>query len=194
MRVVWDALSWLIRGTWGVVGFVVGPSMGSGHSTCSAEAGCRCSFDLVLLVTLPMGRSTVFIKLEKPNGRLWPQVSLCKGYIVNPWPFTSVVKIRSCKPRLERDHNSWVKCATSAGEWNWYINHAHGYERPWDPLWLEIHMIWDTMVLLMVFGSMVILMFLDEEMIHGLVIAKTWLLLIINNRQTKSNCFDPNPT
>jgi hypothetical protein len=50
------------------------------------------------------------------------------------------------------------------------------------------------MVLLMVFGSMVILMFLDEEMIHGLVIAKTWLLLIINNRQTKSNCFDPNPT
>jgi hypothetical protein len=25
------------------------------------------------------------------------------------------------------------------------------------------------------FGSMVIMMFLDEEMIHGLVIAKTWL-------------------
>jgi hypothetical protein len=36
------------------------------------------------------------------------------------------------------------------------------------------------MVLLMVFGSMIILMFLDEEMIHELVIAKTWLLLIIN--------------
>jgi hypothetical protein len=35
---------------------------------------------------------------------------------------------------------------------------------------------------------------LDEEMIHELVIAKTWLLLIINTRQTKSNCFDPNPT
>jgi hypothetical protein len=34
-------LSGLIRGTRGVVGFVVGPSMGSGHSTCSAEAGCR---------------------------------------------------------------------------------------------------------------------------------------------------------
>jgi hypothetical protein len=29
-------------------------------------------------------------------------------------------------------------------------------------------------------GSMMITMFLDEEMIHGLVIAKTWLLLIIN--------------
>jgi hypothetical protein len=29
--------------------------MGSGHSTCSAEAGCRGSFDLVLLVTLPVG-------------------------------------------------------------------------------------------------------------------------------------------
>jgi hypothetical protein len=41
--------------------------MGSGHNTCSTEAGCRGSFDLVLLVTLPMGRSTVFIKLEKPN-------------------------------------------------------------------------------------------------------------------------------
>jgi hypothetical protein len=25
------------------------------------------------------------------------------------------------------------------------------------------------------FGSMMIMMFLDEEMIHGLVIAKTWL-------------------
>jgi hypothetical protein len=30
------------------------------------------------------------------------------------------------------------------------------------------------------FGSMMIMMFLDEEMIHRLVIAKTWLLLIIN--------------
>jgi hypothetical protein len=27
-------------------------------------------FDLVLLVTLPVGRSIVFIKLEKPNGWL----------------------------------------------------------------------------------------------------------------------------
>jgi hypothetical protein len=41
MRVEWDALSWLIRGTRGVLGFTVGPSVGSGHSTCSAEAGCR---------------------------------------------------------------------------------------------------------------------------------------------------------
>jgi hypothetical protein len=30
------------------------------------------------------------------------------------------------------------------------------------------------------FGSMMMMMFLDEEMIHGLDIAKTWLLLIIN--------------
>jgi hypothetical protein len=29
--------------------------MGSGHSTCSAKAGCRGSFVLLLLVTLPMG-------------------------------------------------------------------------------------------------------------------------------------------
>jgi hypothetical protein len=27
-------------------------------------------FDLVLLVTLPLGRGTMFIKPEKPNGRL----------------------------------------------------------------------------------------------------------------------------
>jgi hypothetical protein len=44
MRVEWDALSWLIRGTRGVVGFVVGPWMGFGHSTFSAEAGCRGSW------------------------------------------------------------------------------------------------------------------------------------------------------
>jgi hypothetical protein len=35
---------------------------------------------------------------------------------VYPWPFTSVVKIASVQPRLERDHDSWVKCETSA-EW-----------------------------------------------------------------------------
>jgi hypothetical protein len=36
------------------------------------------------------------------------------------------------------------------------------------------------MILLMVYGSMMIMMFVDEKMIHGLVITKTWLLLIIN--------------
>jgi hypothetical protein len=30
------------------------------------------------------------------------------------------------------------------------------------------------------FGSMMVMMFLDEEMIHRLVIAKTWLPLIMN--------------
>jgi hypothetical protein len=30
------------------------------------------------------------------------------------------------------------------------------------------------------FGSMMIMMFRDEEMVHELVIAKTWLILIIN--------------
>jgi hypothetical protein len=44
--------------------------MGYGHNTCSVEVGCRGFFDLVLLVTLSVGRSTVFIKLEKPNGWL----------------------------------------------------------------------------------------------------------------------------
>jgi hypothetical protein len=36
------------------------------------------------------------------------------------------------------------------------------------------------MVLLMVLITMMIMMFLDEKMIHGLVIVKTWFLLIIN--------------
>jgi hypothetical protein len=50
------------------------------------------------------------------------------------------------------------------------------------------------MVLYMDLVTMMITMFLDEGMIHGLVIAKTWLLLIINTRRTKSNCFESNPT
>jgi hypothetical protein len=41
-------------------------------------------------------------------------------------------------------------------------------------------MVRDTMVLFMVLVTMMIMMFLDEEMIHGLVIAKIWLPLIIN--------------
>jgi hypothetical protein len=36
------------------------------------------------------------------------------------------------------------------------------------------------MLIFMVLVTMVIMMFLDEEMVHVLVIAKTWLLLIIN--------------
>jgi hypothetical protein len=36
------------------------------------------------------------------------------------------------------------------------------------------------MVLFMVSAMMMIMMFLDEEMIHVLVTIKTWLLLIIN--------------
>jgi hypothetical protein len=42
------------------------------------------------------------------------QGSLCKGYVVYPWPFTLVVKFGSVQPRLERDHDLWVKCTTSA--------------------------------------------------------------------------------
>jgi hypothetical protein len=36
------------------------------------------------------------------------------------------------------------------------------------------------MVLFMELVTMMIIMFLNEEMIHELVISKTWLLLIIN--------------
>jgi hypothetical protein len=41
-------------------------------------------------------------------------------------------------------------------------------------------MVQDTMVLFMDLPTMMIMMFLDEETVHGLVIAKIWLLLIIN--------------
>jgi hypothetical protein len=41
-------------------------------------------------------------------------------------------------------------------------------------------MVRDAMVLFMYVVTMMITMFLDEEMIHELVIAKTWLLFIIN--------------
>jgi hypothetical protein len=36
------------------------------------------------------------------------------------------------------------------------------------------------MVLLMVLATMMIMMFLDEELVHELVISKTWLPLVIN--------------
>jgi hypothetical protein len=42
------------------------------------------------------------------------QGNLCKGYVVYPWPFTSVVKNGSIQPRLKRDNDLWVKCTTSA--------------------------------------------------------------------------------
>jgi hypothetical protein len=45
----------------------------------------------LLLVTLPMGRGTVFIKLEKPNRWLRPLGNLCKGYVVKPCRLTLVV-------------------------------------------------------------------------------------------------------
>jgi hypothetical protein len=51
------------------------PSMGSKHSTCSAEAGRRGSFVLILLVTLHVRRGTMFIKLEKPNWVCPPGIS-----------------------------------------------------------------------------------------------------------------------
>jgi hypothetical protein len=66
---------------------------------------------LLLLVALPMGRSTVFIKLKKPNGRLRPLGNLCKGYVVKPCRLTLVVFEGLIDPRQK---GSRGKCATSA--------------------------------------------------------------------------------
>ena len=38
------------------------------------------------------------------------------------------------------------------------------------------------------FGSTMMMLFLDEEMVYGLLNAKIWLLLMINTWPTKSNC------
>jgi hypothetical protein len=43
------------------------------------------------------------------------------------------------------------------------------------------------------FGSMIIMFFLDEEMVHGLAITKIWLPLIINTWPNKSNCLSLTP-
>jgi hypothetical protein len=56
----------------------------------------------------------MFIKLEKPNGRLRPQGNFCKGYVVKPCRLILGVLKDLYYPRQKRDHNSWVKCATSA--------------------------------------------------------------------------------
>jgi hypothetical protein len=51
-------------------------------------------------VVCPLGRSVVHL------GNLtggYVSGNLYKGFIVNPWPFTSVVKIGSVQPRLERE-------------------------------------------------------------------------------------------
>jgi hypothetical protein len=90
-----------------VVGFVVVPPMGFGHSTCSTEAICRGSFVLLLLVTFPMERCTVFIKLEKPNGRLQPVGNLCKDYVVKPCELTLVVFEGLIDPRKKGITTRW---------------------------------------------------------------------------------------
>jgi hypothetical protein len=42
----------------------------------------------------------------KPSERLHHQGIFIKTFVVNPWPFTSVVKIGSVQPRLEWE--SWL--------------------------------------------------------------------------------------
>ena len=83
MRVVWDALGQVIRevlcwvlvfGHWETEASVMAPifslrGLGTGIVLALPRLVAEV-LDLVLLVTLPLGRVTVFIKLEKPNGQL----------------------------------------------------------------------------------------------------------------------------
>jgi hypothetical protein len=86
--------------------------MGAWGIVLALPRGCRGSFDLVLLVT-HLGEVYCVCTTGETKRAAMHQGSLCKSYVVYPWPFTSVVKIRSVQPRLERDHVSWVKCASS---------------------------------------------------------------------------------
>jgi hypothetical protein len=54
------------------------------------------------------------------------QGSLCKGYVVYPWPFTLVVKIGSVQPRLEKGSRLVGKVYNLCSVKNWYISRAHG--------------------------------------------------------------------
>jgi hypothetical protein len=85
---------------------------------------------LLLLVTLPMGRGTVFIKLEKPKGRLQPLGNLCKCYIPKPCRLTFVVFEGLINPRQNgiTTHGESVQPLQSVRKW--YISRAHGYEQP----------------------------------------------------------------
>jgi hypothetical protein len=89
-----------------------GHQWGPGRSAHSAKEGCRGSFDLVLLSPTLGGVLRLYDWRNLTSS--YAPGSLCKGYIVYSWPFTSVVKIGSVQPRLERDHDLWVKCTTSA--------------------------------------------------------------------------------
>ena len=40
--------------------------------------------------------------------------NLCKGFVVNPWPFTSGVNKGLASPGQRGNHGLWVKCTTSA--------------------------------------------------------------------------------
>jgi hypothetical protein len=189
MRMVWDALSWLIRGTWGVVSFVVVPSMGFRHSICSTEAGCWGSFMLLLLVTLPVRRGIVFIKLEKPNERLWPLGNLCKGYIVKPSRLTLVVFEGLIDPRKKgiMTHGESVRPLQRVR--NWYISCAHGYEQPWELLWLKLLCIPLWWCLMMIFKMMVygISSWRECHLGNNLrLLLKLGSLLVINTWPTKS--------
>jgi hypothetical protein len=89
--------------------------------------------------------------------------------------------------RQNGNHNLWVKCVT-------YVEDYKLIYQSCSWLWAALgsSLIRDTdgsryNGSIYYFGSMMIIMFLNEEIIHGLVIAKPWLPLIINIWPTTSN-------
>ena len=70
MRVKWDALSQLIRGTRGVVASPSCRQWGPGTVLALPRLSAEVLSFCFLVSYSPAGRGTVFIKLEKPNGQL----------------------------------------------------------------------------------------------------------------------------
>jgi hypothetical protein len=78
--------------------------------------------------------------------------------------------------------------------WNWYISRAHGHERTWELLWLEIlrlqmmmRLIMVLMVMIMIFGILSVWKEYFWANNLGLML-KPGSLLVIITWPTKSNC------
>jgi hypothetical protein len=89
-----------------------GCQWGSGRSARSTKVGVQRFFRFGFVSHPPWGGVLRLYDWRNLTSN-YALGRLCKGYVVYPWPFTLVVKIESVKPRLERDHDLWVKCTNS---------------------------------------------------------------------------------
>jgi hypothetical protein len=147
MRVEWDALSWLIRGTKGVVGFTVGPSMGSRHSTCSAEAGCRGSLIwfwrtyLRTKVMKDVPSSSQYILMKEEAYETWDNMN---NYMTSFIYLYYII--------MDKQEQYWITFVPSAGQkakvQAWRTNDPLRLEELWLLLWWWLAM----MIIILILG------------------------------------------